>query len=324
MVPEPVVIDYGAVTGAAEQTLMTAVESGVQATDAVRDARELAVTAAAPVVDAAQAMSEVIPVYLSWWEPITEENTVETISHDFSIPRRLLVELNPGVDLDAMVPGDLLRIAHYDPADPPRSHGHPNRGRLINGLPMPDGPYWRVRHHNEAWGTWYTLANLVRGFTYVAERFPNTQVLLIGDISARRGRRMRPHLSHQSGRDADIEYYLIDTARAQDPEVLAALEAHPDRFVRASRDTLDFERQWALFSYWIDRGLVTYIFMDRRLQRYLYRWAIANGVDEEYLRHALQAAPGSDHPIIRHATGHSNHFHVRFTCNTETDVRCSE
>ena len=87
---------------------------------------------------------------------------------------------------------------------------------------------------------------------------------------------------------------------------------------------MDYERQWALFSYWLEHDEVTYIFMDRRLQRGFYHWMVDEGIDPDVIAHTLQAGPNPDHPVIRHARGHQDHFHVRFRCHEETDVRCRD
>ena len=306
------IIDSRETVIAAQTNFYSAIETGFAASEELGQTLESAFFRAITVRTTALSVSSQVPVYFSWRETINEENSLSSVSTEFSLSIRQLATLNEDLDLNNLAPNEEILVAQFDPTDPSRSHGRPNRGRLINGVPMPDGPYWIVRHRNEAYGTWYTLVHLVRGYSLVGEHFPHTDPILIGDLSNRRGRRMRPHRSHQSGRDVDITYFLTEDVELS------------DRFIRASRDTLDYERQWALFSYWITLDVVTYIFMDRRLQRALYRWAIANGVDKNYLSRALEASPISDHPVIRHARGHADHFHVRFKCNYQTDIRCSE
>ena len=143
---------------------------------------------------------------------------------------------------------------------------------------------------------------------------PGAPVVMIGDISRRRGRRFRPHRSHQSGRDVDAAYYILPEAQQQ---------ANGYGWQRARSSTLDAKRQWRLFRYWIQQDIVTYIFVDRRLQRAMLRHAEHIGEDDEFLATVFQVHPNSEDPIIRYSPGHDDHFHVRFRCE-ERDTRCRE
>ena len=74
-------------------------------------------------------------------------------------------------------------------------------------MPMPEGPYWILRDlRRNDWGTKLTIDALVAAFSTYGEAFPGAQKIRLGDISRRRGRKLKPHRSHQSGRDIDIGY----------------------------------------------------------------------------------------------------------------------
>jgi hypothetical protein len=92
-------------------------------------------------------------------------------------------------------------------------------------------------------------------------------------------------------------------------------------FTTTRRYTLDHARQWYLFKSWIERDLVTYIFIDNRLQRSLYDFAASQGESPELLATAFGEPRGRG--ILRYSPGHDDHFHVRFVC-TPDDPTCRD
>src|SRR5688572_23502283 len=95
----------------------------------------------------------------------------------------------------------------------PLSFGYTNSGRLIGGRLFRDTPFMtRVQHHRKSKVSW-ALPNLLtalnRAARAVARKFPGS-VLEIGELSRKDGGRITSHLSHQSGRDADVGFYLTD------------------------------------------------------------------------------------------------------------------
>ena len=131
------------------------------------------------------------------------------------------------------------------------------------------------------------------------------------DLSNEEGGRMRGHRSHQSGRDADIGYYNNCEGGERCP------------YEEFDADELDEELTWELISYWIERDLVQYIFMDYSYQRELYRWLESEGYDEDDLEDWFQYPNGrhTARGIIRHESNHADHMHVRFAC-PEGDEDC--
>jgi penicillin-insensitive murein endopeptidase len=171
---------------------------------------------------------------------------------------------------------------------------------------MPEGRAWHVRNLHEAWGTEETVSAVIRGLNLVANAIPDTQRVEIGDLSARHGGRLRPHRSHQSGRDIDVAYYRFDGNELT-------------TFTSTAR--VDAARQWLLFRHWIARGEVTYIFVDRVIMRQLEMYAAAHEPDPAVYRAAF--GDNGDDGVIRYARGHSNHFHARFVCPA-SDSHCSD
>lgn len=191
------------------------------------------------------------------------------------------------------------------------SVGKPNKGRVLGARLLPaDGRGWIRKNDKAAYGTDETVAII----TWVAQRlvamYPGTVPMVVGDLSRERGGRLRPHSSHQSGRDVDIGYYFTDN------EVLR-------NFKNATRDTLDVEKNWTLIDLMLSTGQVEYLFIDRKLQPPLYEEALRRGWAEEELKELFEAPLGNGYRrgIIRHQKGHRHHIHVRFRCAPE-DSRC--
>ena len=229
--------------------------------------------------------------------------------HDVSV--RDLLRWNRGMDADLIRIGQEIRIRVAGGSHDSSSIGRPDRGRLSSSHQLESGPGYRVRSPSRAYGTRRTVNQINRVFERVASRYPNAPRLAIGDLSYARGGRMRPHVSHQSGRDADIAYYTVNRSDG-------------DGFVVATPRTLDVQMTWYLLKAFIDTGDVRYIFIDYDLQEVLYDRARLRGASEEELEDWFQyPSRGASRGIIRDSRGHDDHFHIRFRC-TSDDGRCRD
>lgn len=287
--------------------------ANARADDAVRaaESERLANRAAALASGAPARALEVIERTVAvrdYWITIGPNDSWESIASAFGHSGTTLAALNPGVDLNALAEGQRLLALRYDDRVGSRSVGTPNRGRLLGGIPMPDGDHWVVRDPHLAFGTAEAVSHMVRGLSHVGETLPGGATPMVGDLSRRHGRRLKRHRSHQSGRDADVAYYFHDAARSE-------------AFTPATPATMDIERQWALFSYWIERDVVTYVFIDPRLQRALRRFAESQGIEASEIDRIFGG--GRSAGILRYSPGHRDHFHVRFRC-ADRDDRCRD
>lgn len=205
------------------------------------------------------------------------------------------------------------RVRLYVPGRDGRSvsWGRANGGRLYNGVALEEGPGLTVREVSRAYGTERTVRMLRAAVADVKARWADAPPLIAGDLSYKRGGRIRGHSSHQSGRDADVSYY--HRGNVELPNL------HPMTY-----QTFDAAKNWHLFKTLIDTGKVEYIFINHKLQRPLYEYARSIGYTKEELEPILQypRATRERVGIIRHASGHDTHFHVRFTCS-ETDRHCN-
>lgn len=204
---------------------------------------------------------------------------------------------------------DLERRIHQDPASlGPMSIGKPNAGLLFNAVPMPNGDAWALVDPSHAWGTDETVDYLRTVIASVASAYADSPKLMIGHISARSGGYLKPHLSHQSGRDVDLGYYYLGGSRW---------------YQRVDAQNLDRERTWALVRALVTETDVELLLIDRSVQALLADYAESKGENKEWLR-LLFHGKGSVPPIIRHAPGHATHLHARFynPIATETGRRC--
>ena len=97
------------------------------------------------------------------------------------------------------------------------SVGFTEAGRLINGVQMPPGPTWSVIAPENAWGTRETVDGLIAAATAVHEQYPTCSPLRINHIGKKDGGHLRPHQSHQSGRDVDVGFFYKDPSSLAHP-----------------------------------------------------------------------------------------------------------
>ncbi|MFN7135433.1 MAG: penicillin-insensitive murein endopeptidase, partial [Myxococcales bacterium] len=176
------------------------------------------------------------------------------------------------------------------------SVGFAEAGRLINGVQMPPGDGWVVVSPEYAWGTQETIDFLIHGARAVREKFPDAPPLRVNHIGKREGGYLRPHKTHQSGRDVDLGFYY---RAGVDPRAL-----------RGHRETMiDLDANWTLVRALITGADVQVILVDKRVQKVLYDHALAQGEDRAWLDSLFRAGSKS---IFQHVRGHRDHFHVRF------------
>jgi penicillin-insensitive murein endopeptidase len=181
-----------------------------------------------------------------------------------------------------------------------------------------DGPGLRwLRNDDRHWATARLAGAVARAAAAVSATRPGAP-LRVGDASMRTGGGpLSPHLSHRSGVDVDLLFYVatLDGASVDSPgfvhvgaDGLAQDEAH-DRFLR-----LDVEREWLLVKSLVEDpdARVQWLFVSDVVQAILVEWAIARGESLETVRRAratmLQPKPGGIH---------DDHIHLRIACSPD-------
>ncbi len=186
---------------------------------------------------------------------------------------------------------------------PSRSIGPTTDGQLVDGCRIPSTGLGYIAVNGNAYGTDSTVALLEMAAAQTIRQFQGAPAVVIGAISADGGGFLKPHKSHQSGRDVDIAY-------------LRTTKGQPKRFELTDSSNLDAERTWSFLEALLSTGEVGLVFMDYEIQALLYDALLDNGWTEQSLSPIFQYPAGASVPrgVIRHATGHADHFHVRFRC----------
>ncbi len=201
-------------------------------------------------------------------------------------------------------------------APPPRSVGTAQEGALDGGFEVPlTGAHHRFAGAVKARGSHYATlevaALLARASRAVASQLSGPP-LVIGDISAEGGGRLRHHASHTSGRDVDLLFYVLDArGRPVTTPGFRAFDAE-GRCVRDGCDLrLDVPRTWeALRTLVASREpAVQYLFIAKPLRALLLSWARRHGEHPELLRRARRLLHQP-----RDSSVHDDHVHLRAFC----------
>lgn len=181
------------------------------------------------------------------------------------------------------------------------SLGEPNAGALLHPAILKSNEHIQARDESgRSCGTDELVSVIEGAVNYVHQHCGETYRVVVGDLSRRKGGRMHPHLSHQSGRDVDVGYFLKQSHS-------------PTYFKKATRQTLDAERTWRFLEYIIKQGELEYAFIHWRLQKPLYEQALKNGFSKEELSPIFQYPRKRGQRVgkIRHVRGHADHIHIR-------------
>ena len=178
----------------------------------------------------------------------------------------------------------------------------------------------RARPRGTRWGH-PTLITLIRDASKgVAQTFEGSR-LAVGNIGYKNGGDIRWSRSHNSGRDADLAFYVKDAQTGE------RLDAAPDllefddqgRSIGVESDYLfDVERNWALVHALLshERAQIQFLFISEPLKQMLLSHARTIEAPDEIIARASDA-------LIQptDALPHNDHFHLRITCDLEDRVR---
>lgn len=174
------------------------------------------------------------------------------------------------------------------------SMGFVEEGRLINGVPFPTDEAWTVVSPEATYGTEETVGFVAAAIRQVKAWHPEAPPLRVNQISAREGGYLRPHKTHQNGRDVDLGFYYPDGQTVR---------------VREREKVMDVALNWALVKALVLHGDVQFILVDQRVQKVLFEFAKKAGEDPVWLDSLFHAGRAS---ILQHARRHRDHFHVRY------------
>lgn len=190
--------------------------------------------------------------------------------------------------------------------------GHPNAGWQTRAKKLRDTDFLEVRDRTEhlAYGHPALVLMLRRSAREIARDYAGS-VMFVGDLSSEHGGPIFGHRSHQSGRDADVAFFVND-AKGRPVKL--------NRFVRFGADGVatdgsgrrfDDARNWLLVQSWVrdERAGLSHVFVSSALRQRLLDYGRRHPVYKKYVAKVskLLKQPAN-------AGAHDNHFHVRISC----------
>jgi penicillin-insensitive murein DD-endopeptidase len=248
-------------------------------------------------------------------------------SHAAAEPSATTVAATPDDEAPAQIDEPAIPGGGPDPMtlgpEVSASIGGPSDGRLDGGVPLPlHGPGYRFdprKSPERRHGTVELVQALIRAAASVHERLPGNE-LTIGDLSMRKGGTIAGHASHQSGRDVDVMFYLLDDEGQ--PFGGKPIPLEPDGTGHDYNDLadgsddvrvhLDVPRTWAFVEALLsDPGIA------------INRIYVVEHVRTMLLEHARETkAPKAIIELFGHVTcqprfPHDDHMHIRAFCTPE-------
>ena len=212
--------------------------------------------------------------------------------------------ITPVTPITAAAAAPLAALAPLPAGHAGRSIGTPTRGHLQGGVQLPEQPaLYTVRTPENSFGTSLAVATLQSALADFRHDTGFARELLVCDMSRQGGGRFRPHHSHTSGRDVDLQ--------------LPLRRGVPDGTIPRAASLVDWDMAWALVRSLVDTGEVKYVFLARQRQKPLYDAAQRAGESPESLEALIQYPRRSLAAVVRHSAGHIKHIHVRFRCSAD-------
>lgn len=202
------------------------------------------------------------------------------------------------------------------------SVGHPNSGWQLRAKKLRSNAHLKVRPRSQelAYGHPALVLMLRRSARDIARSVRGSK-MFVGDLSKKYGGPLSGHRSHQSGRDADVAYYMLD----KNGKPIRA-----KRFVTFGGDgkardgsglQFDDRRNWLLVQSWVrdKRAGISHVFTSRALRKRLLAYAQKH---KAYRKYHAEAAKLLKQP--KRASAHADHFHVRISCPKRQSEICHE
>jgi penicillin-insensitive murein endopeptidase len=188
--------------------------------------------------------------------------------------------------------------------------GYANSGRLMNPARLEEDEALRyVPGRPLHYGT-DELIGLIHRAARTVYRHYHTR-LSVGDLSAAGGGPVGHHASHQSGRDADVSFYVVDAHG--EPVMMEDYLSFRRDGVPFTGGPLRFDpaRNWALIEALLGDPSVNveHVFVSNGLRSLLVHYARSHGADPALVARA-------ENTLVQPPRGspHTNHFHVRIAC----------
>jgi penicillin-insensitive murein endopeptidase len=195
-----------------------------------------------------------------------------------------------------------------------QSLGSPTHGQLVGGAHLTEAPYLRIvpeyAGQDVRWGLGPLVGMIDRSARQVRRHFPDA-VLSVGHLSRRGGGEIDRHASHESGRDADIGFYIMNDQKKAIYEQSFVAFTGDGKAKTWPGAHFDDARNWALVVALLTdpAARVTHIFVAAPLKARLLTYAERMGAP---LPLRIRASETLAQP--HGALPHDDHFHVRIAC----------
>jgi penicillin-insensitive murein endopeptidase len=204
--------------------------------------------------------------------------------------------------------------------EPPQSLGRPNNGHLAGAARLKNSRSITHREGAQGWALPALVKLLHRAADRVARKHRGS-VLLVGDLSAKQGGWLAGHNSHQSGRDADVGFYVANSkGKPVNPKRFVAFDAD-GRAKDVDWARFDDVRNWRLVEALLEdrETAVHYIFVSNELKSRLLQAGTRMHASKDLLTRAAFAMLSPEHADL-----HDDHFHVRIHCPESMRSTCVE
>ncbi len=200
------------------------------------------------------------------------------------------------------------------------SVGHPNNGWQVRARRLREKTYLHIKQGSRpnSYGHPALVLMLERSAHEVARAAPGA-VMLVGDLSREPGGPLPGHRSHQSGRDADVAFYVRD-AKGRPAKLTHFVTFDGNgRATDGSGLVFDDERNWLLVQAWLTdhRAGILHVFISTPLRARLLAYAAAHDALRAYVNEAAALLHQPED-----STPHDDHFHVRIACPRDQDEIC--
>jgi penicillin-insensitive murein DD-endopeptidase len=202
----------------------------------------------------------------------------------------------------------------------PQSVGAPNAGHLEGAMLLRGSHTLKQKEGSHSWGLPELVRALQRASVKVAKKHKNS-VMLVGDLSGRTGGFLERHGSHQTGRDADVGLYVMNSK---------GKPVNVRHFVAFDGTGKGRELPWAMFDEarnWDlvealltdEKANVRYLFISNPLRAKLLAQAAKKHATREMITRAAAAMMSPPEADV-----HDDHIHVRIACPESMRGSCIE
>lgn len=189
------------------------------------------------------------------------------------------------------------------------SVGSPNEGKLVGGEKLQPSKCLRIIGSN-TWGLPELTGLIERSCAKVQKNHEGTR-LTVGDLSRKGGGDIGGHHSHESGRDVDLGFYLVDAKGNPKFAPRFAVIDEEGRAKGVPGARFDDAANWELVAALVNdsEASVLQLFVANPIRTRLLAYAAKIGASQKTRDRAASVMLQP-----KKALPHDNHFHVRIAC----------